>query len=372
MKTVLKTQIVIIFLMIAAIGSTVAVTSLPASKPGTKSSDSKALEAAPTNPILDKTPVLFVHGFGGTKTRRLLYTKGYAKFLSLFYPEQSFAHTSNSYLFDRDLHRISSFNFNDVQVDMGIFGSLPNPFNANLAQVDDIDTLHTNLDKMPKDKPIIGFGVSRGAATWITTLGSKIITNDLACVILESPFSTTKNVSLYSLIGSCLNFLHTIIPSFNRQKTNDNIFQNIFPKHNLSGIQPIDVVGMISKDIPILLVHSEQDAIIPINQSRELYIRLRETGHEKVYFLEVNQGDHASLIWGPQSALYCSVVHALYKKYNLPYNPEFAGNIELEEFQPSVQDVQARIDATDSITKIPEDSQPEEENFFSTCLNIFM
>lgn len=357
----MKTRVKILFGLISfLIQGLVAVNNDPAAL-----STPTPIESKPT---VIKTPVLFAHGFGGTKTRRLLYTKGYEKFLSLFYNPAAFAHTSTNYLFDRNLHNVTSFNFKDVHVDMGVYGCVPNPLNSPIAQQDDINKLYAHLEKIT-DQPIIGFGVSRGAATWLTTLGSKLITKNIAAVILESPFSTTKNTYIYSLIGYWLEYVQTIIPTFDRAQTNDQVFGNIFPGHSLTGMQPIDVVGTIDKKLPILLVHSHQDTIIPINQSRDLYIRLKETDHEHVYFLELEQGDHAGLIWGPQGDLFRDVVHAFYKKYNLPCNDEFASKVNLDSYQPSITEVKDRITRWNAA---PEKNEEPEEGFFSACLNLFM
>ena len=330
---------------------------------------STALVPMETTPKKTKVPVIFTHGFGGTKTRRLLYTKGYEKFLSLFYSPGAFSHTSTTYLFDREIHNVTSFNFNDVQVDMGVYGSVPNPLVSHIGQEDDIEKLYAHLAKI-NDQPIIGFGVSRGAATWLTTLGSKVITKNIAAVILESPFSTTKNTYVYSLIGSLLDYAQTFIPRFDRASTNDQLFQNIFQSHSLTGIQPLHVIAMIDKKLPILLVHSHQDEIIPINQSREIYLRFKESGHEHIYFLELEKGDHAGLIWGPQGDLFRDVVHAFYKRYNLPCNDEFASKINLDDYQPSILEIQERINRWNAgpVTK----QDPAEEGFFSACLNLFL
>lgn len=316
-----------------------------------------------------KTSVLFAHGFGGTKTRRLLYTKGYERFLSLFYHPTAFQHTATQYLFDRQIHNVMSFNFKDVQLDMGVYGSVPNPLTSHLAQQDDIEKLYANLENI-SEQPIIGFGVSRGAATWITTLGSKNITKNLAVVILESPFATVKDTYIHRLIGYCLSYVQAFLPALDCNQTSDDVFGSIFQTHNLSGLQPLDVVDKIDKKTPILLVHSDEDDIIPINQSRELYIKLKESGHEHLYLLEIEHGEHAGLIWGPQGDLYRDVVHAVYKKYNLPCNDEFANKINLNAYRPSAGEVRCRINKTNAIPAPKKDDG--KEDFFSTCLNIFM
>lgn len=313
----------------------------------------------------EKIPVLFSHGFGGSKLRCLLYAKGYEKTVSFLYQQKKV--TLQNYLFDRQLHQLYTFNYHDVQVDMGIYGSIPDPTTAEVAQADDINTLHAYLEKIPEQK-LIGFGYSRGAATWLTMLGTTTTSKTIAALILESPFAIMQNVAVYNIVSYAVACANVLIPSVDLITTSNTIFNSIFQNYNLAGIQPINVAHLIDKNIPIMLVHSQQDTIIPINDSRNLYLKLKEAGHQHVYLVELKQGVHAALLWGPEGELYRNVVHAFYKKYGLPHQPDFAQNIDLAVYQPSIQEVQQRIGKQQ---KNVTDIQKGKESF-STSFNIFV
>lgn len=299
-------------------------------------------ESTPLQTNQPLTTVLFSHGFGGSRTGRLVYIKGYERVVSYLCGTHFDPNQTKNYLYDRATHRITSFNYDDVFIDLGIYGSIPNPTITHLGQLNDINKLHSHIEKLPVND-FIGFGVSRGAATWITTLGTRKISKKLRALVVESPFATMKEVSMYNLIKYYLEYAHLVFDGINVDQVADIIFKSIFQSHQIDGIQPINVASGIDKSIPIMLVHSEEDAIIPLNASRELYIALKQAGHEHVYLLELQKGAHAALLWGPQGELYRNVIHAFYKHYNLVHDAEFAKDIDLKVYQPSISIVTTRI-----------------------------
>jgi hypothetical protein len=216
---------------------------------------------------------------------------------------------------------------------------------------------------MPRTRMVIGFGVSRGAATWITTLGTKQVAKQVACLVLESPFSSMKNVMLFQVIHFILEAMTPLFPSIDPEHHASMIMKNFFTSYQMDGIQPIDAIQNISKDIPILLVHSKEDAIIPINNSRHLYNKLRESGHNKIFLLELDHGKHASLLKGPQGLLYARVVHAFFKHYNIPYDPTLAAGINLDEYQPAISMVHQNLQDEAISSKI----RQNKSSLFEVC-----
>lgn len=290
-----------------------------------------------------KTTVVYAHGFGGNGLLgHLQYTKGNERLLSYFYNNQKRDYSKWNFLFDVEKHNLISFNFQDILINLGIYGSIPNPFLTHLAQRDDIEQLLKAVTNTINQK-IIGFGVSRGAATWITTLGTKHIEKQIACLVLESPFSSIKNVMLFQVIHFILESIKPLFPNINPELHATVIMETFFKNYQINGVQPIDAISNLNKNIPLLLVHSKEDAIIPINNSRHLYTKLREAGHDQVFLLELDQGKHAALLKGPQGLLYAQVVHAFFKRYNIPYDDVLAAGINLEEYQPSISLVTEKI-----------------------------
>lgn len=313
--------------------------------------------------IPTKTTVIYAHGFGGNGLLgHLQYTKGTEHLLGYFYHNQKCNFSTWNFLFDTEKHNIISFNFQDILINLGIYGSIPNPFLTHLAQRDDIDQLLKAINNAA-NQMVIGFGVSRGAATWITTLGTKQVAKKVGCLVLESPFSSMKNVMLFQVIHFILEAIRPLFPSIDPEHHASMIMKNFFTSYQMDGIQPIDAIENISKDIPILLVHSKEDAIIPINNSRHLYNKLRESGHTKIFLLELDHGKHASLLKGPQGLLYARVVHAFFKHWNIPYDPILAAGINLDEYQPAISMVHKNLQDEAISSKIKQNKS----SLFEVC-----
>lgn len=303
-----------------------------------------------------KVVSIYSHGFGGSKMRVLLLTKGHDGILSYFYGQHKSLLKIGKYLFNPDKHHIVSFNYPDVAIDFGMFGSLPNLSNANVAQGKDIETMHKVLRRYRNNKDIIGYGYSRGAATWITALGSNDLPTDVTlpkALILEAPFATIQSTSLFSFIKETMDSILQTFPYARtlRNKITHAIFNGFIQQHNVDGTQPINVVNKIDRSIPILLVHAQDDPIIPINDTRKIYLKLVKSGRKNVYLLELPKGGHGLCLWGEYGNLYCSTAHAFYKKYNLPHSKEFAQETDLSKLQPSIQSVQKRINKKKSKKK---------------------
>lgn len=84
----------------------------------------------------------------------------------------------------------------------------------------------------------------------------------------------------------------------------------------------------IDLEIPILIVCSKEDALIPSTSSIALFDALRKRGHKKAHLLVLDHGAHANILWGPDGHIYRNVVHAFYKLYGAPYNPVWAAQGE--------------------------------------------
>ena len=154
-----------------------------------------------------------------------------------------------------------------------------------LGQQGDIDTViqacNTAIQK--GEKSIIGFGASKGAATWINTLhylhthrtpeNSKILTK-IKAVIAIAPFADPYNCEMIagftgkgkSLIQRCA------LPGpfdIGRKVTRFGL-KKVLPRFDLNGLFPIKSMKEMPR-IPLFFVHSTQDDLIPVNHSRELY-----------------------------------------------------------------------------------------------------
>jgi predicted esterase len=216
-----------------------------------------------------------------------------------------------------------SFNYPDAN-SLGFFSS-----KTSLAQNNEIETL-TRIYKQARKKSdeIVLLGMSRGAATILAFAGSKN-PSKLRALVVESPFDSIKNVLNQKLLDQKISWIPEYIIN-----TAPGI---IFNKYNHANQGPIDHVVHIKKDLPILLVASLEDEIVPAKSTADLYIKLIESGHDHVYFLLLNKGGHGSLISGPESERYLAITHAFYRQHNLPHDNAYAqkGSSLLWQCQPT-------------------------------------
>jgi pimeloyl-ACP methyl ester carboxylesterase len=254
------------------------------------------------SPIHAVTHFIFAHGLGGDDEQVQLYKSGKRTQLSLV-PDNCV-----------------TFNFPDAEFKGVGKKRIKLPLDNNkvtLAQEGDIQALNAIYKQVRQetpDSPIVLVGMSRGAAT-IVTFAATEQPQSIKALILEAPFDSLEQI----IAQLKKKYAHA------SQATKDAVARAWhFPNYKKNGIKPITVIDKIDKNIPVLLIHSQQDTLIPVSSSRILYNRLKATGHTHVYLLELPYGEHAQYQLGKSAASYTQVVHAFYKKYGIPYDPELA------------------------------------------------
>lgn len=92
------------------------------------------------------------------------------------------------------------------------------------------------------------------------------------------------------------------------------------------GGSPLDDVERFPKHLPVAFIASEADRVVPSECTKDLVEALVNAGHQEVYFLRLKASSHSKYMMdNPQDAAdYQHFVHALYKKYSLPYIEEYA------------------------------------------------
>lgn len=215
-----------------------------------------------------------------------------------------------------------SFNFPDA-TRKGFDGS-----QTSLGQENEIRALTHAYEKV-KHTDVVIMGMSRGASTILNFLGTRTPSN-IAAVIVESPFDSITN----TLENFCKMAGVSWLMPLNVLYASPNLF---FSKFNPKGIFPIKVVQNIQKDLPILIIASLQDDLIPALSTAAIYSKLRETDHPHVHFLLLEKGAHGYLLEDEDAHIYLNAVHAFYKKYELPHNKVLAAHGEsiLAQCQPS-------------------------------------
>ena len=210
-----------------------------------------------------------------------------------------------------------TFNFPDV-IPPGAF----NPSKVTLGQHEDCKSLHANHNKFVTSNDIteiVLIGSSRGAATIINYLGLYEPTNVKAAV-LESPFDSVENVIRHRLeqmniawIPGTVKFVHFCVGSY-----------LMYPSYSINGPQPLESVKNISNDIPLLFIHSSDDKVTPVWGTQQLIYQAVQRGNNNIYFLEIPSAVHGKYQLSPHGEQYHDIVHAFFKKYNIPHNKEAA------------------------------------------------
>lgn len=197
----------------------------------------------------------------------------------------------------------------------------------NLGQEHDMQTLRNAYNKIKDTGNVTVFGVSRGAATAINFLGTDDCP-EIKAAVLESPFDHVESV-VRNKVGVSTSVVHPAVSLLHK-------------KYNPNGPQPIKTIHGVSPKLPVLIVCSEKDALIPAKSSQNLYVALKKNNHEHAYLLTTQKGAHAQILWAEDGQLYRNTVHAFYKKYDLPHNETWAqqGEASLKNCQPTIAELE--------------------------------
>ncbi len=207
-----------------------------------------------------------------------------------------------------------------------------------MGQKDDIDTLQKEINACGDDECIL-FGCSRASATIVSCLGKNNPKNVKALVLDACPASMPETITMtLAQLG--------INPAYNNA-----VFSSIFPLYDpVTALTPLQAIATIeNKDLPILLLHSKEDKIVPYIHALKLYQTFKKYGFNNVHLALFDKGRHSFLIQNPETRHdYLKVVHSFYKKYGLPYNPEF-GSDELSDTPLSQEEINETIKRYDEL-----------------------
>ncbi len=255
-------------------------------------------------PLYAKIQYLFSHGLADTYKQAYQYAKTYKIGGKVYH--------NKHYIIDNPF----SFNYPDAR--KGILRV--NPLKTSLSQNNEIAHLKLKVEEIARKKKIgngeiVIFGISRGASTAFNFMA---LHNHHAvkALILESPFD-----AMASIIDNKRKRWHLewLSPDFGQF-----LLESIFWKYKRNGIRPIDLAGAIRKDLPILIICSKEDQLVPYQSSVKLYKKLKESGHQAVHLFIADHGKHAKIWPGKDSNKYQKAVHSFYAKYDLPYDSMLA------------------------------------------------
>lgn len=208
---------------------------------------------------------------------------------------------------------------------------------ANIGQQKDIqalrDTYHKHSELYP-DTAVILYGDSRGAATIFSFLALDKPEHVKAAVI-EGVFDDLSHVIKHCFYAG-------------KDEQSEQVLHRILSltarSYKKTGTSPRKNIAEIPHDIPLLLVTSCNDCIVPPQCTFYLYSELKRMGYDKVHLLVLQHASHPAYMLDNEcdKELYESVVHAFYKEYGLPYNraKAYAGTKAFAETQPTVEELQ--------------------------------
>ncbi len=198
-----------------------------------------------------------------------------------------------------------TFNFPDAT--QSIFRV--NHAQSSLAQESEIECLknvieHAALEK----KPIILYGLSRGASTIINLLAT--YSNPyIKAIVLESPFDSMQTVTNNMIKQMGIERVPGI------RKLTNYLVEKIFGNYKTDGVHPINCCTQLPTHIPTLIICSKEDALVPYQSSVAIYNELIKSHHSKVRLLITEHGKHGKIIHGPDSEQVRKTVKQFYGHY---------------------------------------------------------
>jgi hypothetical protein len=204
--------------------------------------------------------------------------------------------------------------------DEDISGHAVNVKKINLGQDIDIaehKTRYALFKKQHPDAQCILFGISRGAAT---TFNSEALHKFPAqLIILEGCFTTVTDV-LQKRYGK----LHTLAQRLLTR----------FTSYNPQGHSPADLCKDFPAGIPVVFISSKKDREVHYELTHKLAHTLAAQKQNDVYLITLDNSSHSGYALDNQTdrQKYQACMHAIYKKYNLPYIEQYA--LEGEKYVP--------------------------------------
>ena len=248
-----------------------------------------ALEAS-NIPILHDQPIcfLFAHGLGGTRNNVHYYHKHNIVRQPFF-----------------------SFNFPDA------FEGVINYKETSLAQENEIAAFKDAFDDVCQEieyqtgrtPQIVLTGVSRGASSIITFMATHNPQN-VCALVLESPFD-----AVHSIIRGILKKVG-ISHAERLEKFVHSLATKPYKKYDRFAPTPLDMIPFIqNKDLPILIICSKKDELIPWDSSYRLHEEFKKHNFTNVHIFVSSHGKHVRILEDRCANLYKQAADTFYQRY---------------------------------------------------------
>ena len=221
-------------------------------------------------------------------------------------------------------------------------------------------------------------GISKGAATMVNTVGTLAqqkpsLLKNVQAVIVDSPFASPESVAHNVIRSKFPSFFHKFV-TWSLATTPIKFMtklalKKLYPGYDPTKITPLKAVQElwqhVDKNMVIVIIHSQKDELIHVNDSRMLYLELKKLGFNNLYFIETTQGVHGKADWESENKAVADALNLIYLKHKLPlpqcyhksaqrfyeiiekYEETSTGKsaffAELSNVQPSIDVVQGRI-----------------------------
>lgn len=195
----------------------------------------------------------------------------------------------------------------------------------NVAQDGDLANHEKRVSSFYQEQPnadAIFMGVSRGAATTFQAAARYNKDN-------QKHLSAVKLIHLEGCFDSVEHTMKERHPWLLKYDMCLNALSKVASKviaFKKEGTAPIKVVEDFPRHIPVAFITSKKDREVPAVCTKNLVKKLVQAGHKNVYLLELQNSSHPRYMMDDENDknTYQNFMHALYKKLNLPYIPEYA------------------------------------------------
>ena len=249
------------------------------------------------------TVTLFSHGVADTWTQVLGYIKSYKTADRIHYNERYLFHTP-----------FVSFNYPDATDKFYRVNYAETSFGQE-NEISRLNKAYQSILSYYEQCDIILWGLSRGASNILIFAGLHELTH-VKAIVLESPYYSMSEVIESIMIKRGVGWLPI--------SYGETLAEFIFKKYSRYGWSPANCIEKISPDIPILVICTKEDHLVPYASSINVYKKLVASGHQHAYIFVAETGVHGGILKGADGDKYQWVVNAFYKKYNLPHCAESA------------------------------------------------
>ncbi|MFC1841544.1 hypothetical protein ACFLYA_00565 [Candidatus Dependentiae bacterium] len=162
-----------------------------------------------------------------------------------------------------------------------------------------------------KTNNVIIHATSQGTATALNYLATEDKGKKIKALILEAVLISGNDAIFHTLKGDlpCFEYLpfsYYFLPYCAKVQ---------FPCYRPTGIQVIKTLKQIPTDIPIIIIHSQNDRQLSYKGALALYYGLRANGNNNVYLLSQDGRRHIEIL--DEKPEYQKIVQSILKKHNV-------------------------------------------------------